>query len=150
MKKTTPLFEIKKSNLQQNFPQVQIKSSVDAYGLISQFYGDDIDVYESFFILLLNHSNKTIGYAKISQGGVAFTVIDNKIIAKYAIDALATGVIVAHNHPSGNLTPSKQDLQLTHKLRDGLDLLDIKLLDHLILTSGEGNTYKSFADEGYL
>lgn len=150
MKKTTPLFEIKKSNLQQNFPQVQIKSSVDAYKLISQFYGDDIDVYESFFILLLNISNKTIGYAKISQGGVSATVIDNKIIAKYAIDALAASVIVAHNHPSGNLTPSKNDLDLTTKLRDGLELLDIKLLDHLILTSNEDKKYASLADEGYM
>jgi DNA repair protein RadC len=150
MKKTTPLFEIKKANLQQNFPQVQIKSSADAYGIISQFYGDDIDVYESFFILLLNIANKTIGYAKISQGGVNFTVIDNKIIAKYAIDALATSVIVAHNHPSGNLTPSKNDLDLTTKLRNGLELLDIKLLDHLILTSGEDKKYASLADEGYM
>jgi DNA repair protein RadC len=150
MKKTTPLFEIKKANLQQNFPQVQIKSSADAYGIISQFYGDDIDVYESFFILLLNIANKTIGYAKISQGGVNFTVIDNKIIAKYAIDALATSVIVAHNHPSGNLTPSKNDLDLTTKLRNGLELLDIKLLDHLILTSGEDKKYASLADEGFM
>jgi DNA repair protein RadC len=150
MKKTTPLFEIKKSNLQQNFPQVQIKSSADAYGIISQFYGDDIDVYESFFILLLNIANKTIGYAKISQGGVNFTVIDNKIIAKYAIDALATSVIVAHNHPSGNLTPSKNDLDLTTKLRNGLELLDIKLLDHLILTSNEDKKYASLADEGFM
>jgi DNA repair protein RadC len=150
MKKTTPLFEIKKSNLQQNFPQVQIKSSAEAYGIISQFYSDDIDVYESFFILLLNIANKTIGYAKISQGGVNFTVIDNKIIAKYAIDALATSVIVAHNHPSGNLTPSKNDLDLTTKLRNGLELLDIKLLDHLILTSGEDKKYASLADEGYM
>jgi DNA repair protein RadC len=150
MKKTTPLFEIKKANLQQNFPQVQIKSSADAYGIISQFYGDDIDVYESFFILLLNIANKTIGYAKISQGGVNFTVIDNKIIAKYAIDALATSVIVAHNHPSGNLTPSKNDLDLTTKLRNGLELLDIKLLDHLILTSNEDKKYASLADEGFM
>lgn len=149
MKKTTPMFEIRKvANLQTEFPQVQIKTSKDAHNFISQFYGDDIEVYESFFILLLNFANKTIGYAKISQGGVSGTVIDGKIVAKYAVEALASGVILAHNHPSGNTQPSQADIDLTKKMREGLKNLDIQVLDHIILAA-EGN-YLSLADESYL
>lgn len=149
MKKTTPMFEIRKvANFQIEFPQVKITSSKDAHNFISQFYGDDIEVYESFFILLLNFANKTIGYAKISQGGVSGTVIDGKIVAKYAVEALASGVILAHNHPSGNTQPSQADIDLTKKMREGLKNLDIQVLDHIILAS-EGN-YLSLADENYL
>lgn len=149
MKKTTPMFEIRKvANFQTEFPQVQIKTSKDAHNFISQFYGDDIEVYESFFILLLNFANKTIGYAKISQGGVSGTVIDGKIVAKYAVEALASGVILAHNHPSGNTQPSQADIDLTKKMREGLKNLDIQVLDHIILAA-EGN-YLSLADESYL
>ena len=97
--------------------------------------------------MLLNRANKTIGYAKISQGGVSGTVVDVKLIAKYAVESLASGVILAHNHPSGNLTPSHQDIALTRKVKEALTLLDSQLLDHVIL-SADG--YKSFADEGIL
>lgn len=149
MKKTTPMFEIRKvANFQTEFPQVKITSSKDAHNFISQFYGDDIEVYESFFILLLNFANKTIGYAKISQGGVSGTVIDGKIVAKYAVEALASGVILAHNHPSGNTQPSQADIDLTKKMREGLKNLDIQVLDHIILCAEE--KYLSLADESYL
>ena len=149
MKKTTPMFEIRKvANFQTEFPQVQIKTSKDAHNFISQFYGDDIEVYESFFILLLNFANKTIGYAKISQGGMSGTVVDGKIVAKYAVEALASGVILAHNHPSGNTQPSQADIDLTKKMREGLKNLDIQVLDHIILCAEE--KYLSLADENYL
>ena len=149
MKKTTPMFEIRKvANFQTEFPQVQIKTSKDAYDFISQFYGDDIEAYESFFILLLNFANKTIGYAKISQGGISGTVVDGKIVAKYAVEALASGVILAHNHPSGNTQPSQADIDLTKKMREGLKNLDIQVLDHIILCAEE--KYLSLADEGHL
>jgi DNA repair protein RadC len=138
------LFELKK--IQTNFPSVKIRNSQEAADFIRQFYGDDIDVFESAFILLLNRHNKTIGYAKISQGGVAGTYVDNKIVAKYAVDSLASGVIFCHNHPSGNLEPSTDDINLTLKLKAGLDTLDIQLLDSIILTPGEG--YTSLADDG--
>ena len=114
---------------------------------IRQFYGNDLEIFESSFILLLNQSNYTIGYAKISQGGITGTVVDMRIIAKYAVEALATSIIVAHNHPSGNKTPSQQDLQFTTKLKQGLALLDIRLNDHIILTADD---YTSLADNGHL
>ncbi len=141
--KRTPLYTIKKNG--SALPTMQVKSSQDCYQYIRQFYGDDIEVWESFFILLLNRSNQTIGYAKISQGGVTGTVVDTKIIAKYAVDSLASGVILAHNHPSGNTNPSQADVEITKKTKNALTLFDVKVLDHIILTKDK---YYSFADEG--
>lgn len=143
--KTTPLFELKK--VQTEFPQIKIHSSKDSQEFIRSFYGDDIEIYESFFILLLDRANTTIGYAKISQGGITGTVVDIRIIAKYAVDSLASSIILAHNHPSGTLKPSEQDLMLTKKIVSGLKLLDIQVLDHVILTK---DSYYSFADNGTL
>jgi DNA repair protein RadC len=96
---------------------------------------------------MVDQSNHTIGYAKISQGGVAGTVVDPIIVAKYAIDSLSKGVILAHNHPSGNLTPSEADRTITNKIKAGLNLFDITVLDHIILTE---DSFTSFADEGFL
>lgn len=145
MTQTIPLFELKK--IQTNFHQGQIHSSKDSFEFIKQFYLDDIEVFESAFILLLNNANTTIGYAKISQGGITGTVVDPRLVAKYAVESLATGVILAHNHPSGNLKPSAADKQLTAKVKEGLKYLDIQLLDHIILTK---NSYYSFCEEGEL
>ena len=139
--------ELKAKKTPSSFEKVKIISSNDAFKVIKQFYFDDIDIFESFFILCLNRNNQTIAYAKISQGGVAGTVVDIKIIAKYAIDCLASGVILAHNHPSGNLKPSNEDLAITKRIKEGLKILDISVLDHLILTS---QGYLSFGDEGIL
>ena len=139
--------ELKAKKTPSNFEKVKIVSSKDAFKVIKQFYFDDIDIFESFFILCLNRNNQTIAYAKISQGGVNGTVVDIKLIAKYAIDCLASGVILAHNHPSGNLKPSNEDLAITKRIKEGLKILDISVLDHLILTS---QGYLSFGDEGIL
>ncbi len=136
------LFELKK--IQSDFPTERITTSNEAQQFIRQFYGDDIEVFESAFILLLNRQNKTIGYAKISQGGIAGTYIDLKIVAKYAVDSLASGVILCHNHPSGNPNPSAEDVSLSKKLKKGLKLLDINLLDSIILTPT--SAYTSLAD----
>jgi DNA repair protein RadC len=135
-----------KSN-QSDFPKKKIASSNDANEFIRQFYSDDIDIFESCFVLLLNQANFTIGYAKISQGGITGTFVDLQLVAKYAIESLAKAVVLAHNHPSGNLAPSSQDLDITKKIRDGLDLFNITLLDHIILTSDH---YTSLGDEGLL
>lgn len=132
---------------ESNFIQTKIHSSKDAYDVIRQFYFDDIDIYESFFILLVNRGNKTIAYAKIGQGGIAGVFVYVKIIAKYAVDCLASGVILAHNHPSGNLVPSQDDKNLTEKAKKALALLDVQVLDHLIITKDE---YYSFSDNNIL
>lgn len=128
----TPLFTLKK--LDTSFPSVKITNSQTSADFIRQFYFEDINVFESFFLLTLNAQNITTGYAKISQGGVSATMVDVKIVAKYAVENLATSVILSHNHPSGNLQPSDHDIQLTKKIKEGLQLLDIRVLDHIILT----------------
>lgn len=130
-----------------DFERVTIKSSADAAKYISNFYGDDLHIYESVFILLLNRQNHTIGYAKISQGGVSGTVVDIRIILKYAIETLSCGVILAHNHPSGQLIASPQDIQLTKKLKEAMQWMDISLLDSLIITA---DNHYSMADEGII
>lgn len=103
--------------------------------------------HESFWVILLNRANRVVRQYQVSKGGIAGTVADPKLIFKNALDALASGIIVAHNHPSGNLNPSQADIDLTQKLKDAGKLLDIQLLDHLIIS---GQRYFSFADEGIL
>jgi len=143
--KTLEMISLKKDPT--NFERIKINSSNDSANYIRQFYGDDLEIFESFFILLLNRQNKTIGYAKISQGGVAGTVVDAKIIIKYIVDTLASSVILCHNHPSGNLTPSTQDLEITKKLSHAAKLVDSQVIDHIILTP---DSYYSFADNGII
>jgi DNA repair protein RadC len=96
---------------------------------------------------MLDQSNHTIGFAKISQGGVSATVVDTRIVAKFAIDSLASGIILAHNHPSGNLKPSGADEKITDKIKSGLAYFDIQVLDHIIVTE---DGYTSFSDSGRL
>ncbi len=103
--------------------------------------------HEEFWIILLNRANRVIKKCQISQGGVAGTVADPKIIFKLAIAELASGLILAHNHPSGNLSASQADRELTKKIMAAGQLLEIQVLDHLILG---GQKYFSFADEGIL
>jgi DNA repair protein RadC len=136
-----PFIELR--SVQSDFPKVKISESFQAAQFIRQFYSGDIDIFESSFILLLNRQNLTIGFAKLSQGGINSTIIDPRIVAHYAVKALATSVILCHNHPSGNLKPSEADLMLTKKVYAGLELLDIALLDHIILTSTQ---FYSLAD----
>ena len=96
---------------------------------------------------MLDNSNSSVGYAKISQGGITGTVVDLRIIAKYAVESLCTSVIIAHNHPSGKTTPSEADKTVTNKIKSALATLDINLMDHIILTETE---HFSFADNGLI
>jgi DNA repair protein RadC len=99
--------------------------------------------HEVFAVLFLNNANKVNGYKIMSKGGIAGTVVDARLILKEALDHNATGIILSHNHPSGNLKPSRQDIELTHKIKVAASYFDIKVLDHIIV-SDEG--YYSFAD----
>ncbi|MEO6882513.1 MAG: DNA repair protein RadC [Bacteroidia bacterium] len=120
----------------------KITSSKDVYDYFSHL--SDLP-NEEFWILLLNRSNKIIGKQNISKGGIAGTVVDAKIIFKHAIDQLAESIILCHNHPSGNLQPSKEDIFITKKISDAGKLVDVKVLDHIIVAE---TGYYSFADEG--
>lgn len=127
----------------------RIITSGDVNKFARQFYSDDIGIYESFFIIITNRANVPIAWMKISQGGISGTIVDIKLIARYAIEHLGSSVILVHNHPSGYLIPSDADKNITKKVKSGLETLDIKLLDHIILSS-EDDKYFSFADEEIL
>lgn len=123
----------------------KISQSKDVFELFQPIIGDL--PHEEFWILLLNRSNKIIDRFKMSQGGLTGTVIDVKIILKKAIEKLASSVILCHNHPSGNRNPSKADENITIKLKESAQLMDISVLDHIIVAD---NNYFSFADDGKL
>lgn len=121
----------------------KITTSKEAF---DQLKGDMMDLpHEEFWVLFLNRAHRVTKKKRVSEGGVAGTVADPKIIYKLALEELASGVVVAHNHPSGNLQPSQSDIDLTKKLKEAGRFLEIQLLDHLIIT---GHKYFSFADEG--
>lgn len=144
-KSLIPKFSIVKEKT--DFKKVQIKTSRESYDYMKEFYVGSMEIYESFFIILLNRANNTIGYAMISQGGITGTVVDPRIIAKFIADSLATGLIMGHNHPSGNKFPSEQDKSITAKIKSMASYFDTSVLDHIILTEDD---YYSFADEGML
>ncbi|MDD3404966.1 MAG: JAB domain-containing protein [Paludibacteraceae bacterium] len=146
-KMTKKSVEFSLTSKQSDMEVAVVNSSKSAYDYVKKFYFADIDIYESVFILLLNQSSKTVGFAKISQGGVCSTTVDVKIVCKYVVDSLCTGAIIVHNHPSGGTEPSKEDDCLTEKLCNALKLLDSKLLDHIIISS---SGYYSYADNGKL
>lgn len=125
-----------------------IKCSKDAADLLINGWNEGtLDLQESFKVLLLNRSNHVLGCLSISAGGVTATIADPRLIFAAALKANACSIILSHNHPSGSLRPSSADCELTEKFKLAGQLLDIKILDHLIITS-EG--YISFADEGLL
>jgi DNA repair protein RadC len=130
----------------EEVPEIlQIKCSKDVFDLLSPLLSDL--PHEEFWILFLNRSNKVLNRMKLSQGGISGTVTDVRIVMKKAIEYLASGIIVCHNHPSGNLTPSESDTKITQKIKEAGNLMDIQLLDHLIISDKE---YYSFADNGVL
>jgi DNA repair protein RadC len=126
----------------------QVTGSQDVYQILLANWSEQIGFIEEFYILLLDRSNRVMGHYKVSQGGLAGTVVDPKVVFSAALKARASSLILAHNHPSGNLKPSQADTDLTNKIKQGGELLDIAILDHLIL-SPEGG-YFSFADEGLM
>ena len=127
----------------------QIKNADSAFEYLSTAYDEStIGLYEEFMVLLLNRANRVMGCLKLSKGGLTGTVVDLRILYGTALKAMASSIIVAHNHPSNNLVPSQEDRDLTRKIKDAGKLLDIQLLDHLIL--GTDDNYISFANEGWL
>jgi DNA repair protein RadC len=125
--------------------QVKITDSKDVFNHMAI---DIMDLqYEEFWVVYLNRGNHIIDKTRISMGGVSGTVIDVRIILKQAIEKLASSVVLVHNHPSGNLTPSQADIDITRKMVSAANLLDIKVLDHVIIAN---RNFMSFADDGLL
>jgi DNA repair protein RadC len=140
--KITCSMKVKQSEL---FP---VSSSKDCYKYLQNCYEPETISYkEYFYVLFLNRANKVTGYAKIGEGGITGTVADPRIVLQMALMAGAASLVLCHNHPSGNLKPSRQDEELTQKIKCAANYLDIKVLDHVIITE---DAYYSFADEGIL
>lgn len=125
----------------------KVSSSQEADAILRSFIGPDMDVREVFYVLYLNRLNSVVAAYKVGVGGVAGCVVDVKLVMFGAISHLATGIILCHNHPSGNLKPSQADIDLTKRVREAAKLMDIMVLDHLILTS---ESHYSFANEGLI
>ena len=126
----------------------KVNSSQEAYELFKQYWDESITHVESMKVMLLNRASRVLGIADLSTSGTNGCLLDLKVVFQYAIKANASSIILAHNHPSGNLNPSEADLSITKKLNDAAKLLDISLLDHLILTPED--RFYSLADEGHL
>ncbi|MCL4149778.1 UNVERIFIED_CONTAM: hypothetical protein GTU68_018312 [Idotea baltica] len=123
----------------------KISSSRDAFNLLHSTMGEL--PHEEFWIVYLNNANSVLQLSQLSKGGLTGTLVDVRIVMKQALELGAVALILAHNHPSGTLKPSAADKQITQKLKLGAEALDIKVLDHLIITQKD---YFSFADEGVL
>lgn len=134
--------KLKKSEL------LQIASAQDAYNIFKKiFNADTFDWCEEFIILCLNNSNKVVGFYKLSSGGMTGTIVDVRMIFTTALKSLATSIILAHNHPSGKLIPSEADKTITKKIIEAGQVLDIKILDHLIIND---ESFFSFSNEGLI
>ena len=130
----------------QEVPEkIQIRESKDIYKVL-QPYLSDLQT-EEFWAVFLNQNNRIVGKARLSAGGINQSVVDVRILFKTALEHLSTAITIAHNHPSGNLKPSQEDLRITKQIADAGKILNIQLLDHLIISQ---NAYFSFADENLL
>ena len=127
--------------------RAKITSSTCAAEIVREAIAECIDYNEFFYIILLNNANDVLGISKISEGTPTGTMVDGKMIFQRALLAHASALIFVHNHPSGKLIPSEADKKLTRKMQDASKLLDIKILDHIIITK---ESYFSFADEGII
>ncbi len=123
--------------------QVALKNSAVIFDIMQPILGDS--PHEEFWVLYLNNSLKLIEKQQISSGGLTRTVIDTRIILKHAINNLAMGMVLVHNHPSGNINPSTEDITMTERIKQASQILDIQVLDHIIIAN---NKFYSFADNG--
>ncbi len=135
----------KRRRLEKALELKKITSSKSVYELMQPLLGDL--EHEEFWVLFLNNANVVLSKQCLSKGGLTGTLVDTRLVFKPALSHLATGIILCHNHPSGTLKPSDSDKQLTQKITQAGLSLDIKVLDHLIITE---KAYFSFADEGLL
>jgi len=122
---------------------VKVTSSKKVFEMMQPIIGEL--THEEFWVLFLNNSNKIISKSQLSKGGITGTIVDARLVFKLALENGATGLILCHNHPSGNLQPSEADKEITKKLKLAGESLDVKVLDHLIITESK---YYSFVDEG--
>lgn len=140
--------EISVSYKSGNANKIKINNSKDSYELLKSCWSlNTIELQEEFKVLLLNKNHQVLGIYPLSKGGVSGTIVDAKLVFSVAIKCNASSIVIAHNHPSGNLRPSEADLRLTKKLKEAGSYLDVLLLDHIIITK---DNYHSFADNSQI
>ncbi|WP_167606498.1 JAB domain-containing protein [Maribellus sediminis] len=139
--------EVKYSTSIKPSERVKITGSKDAADAFRTVWRQPLELKECFYAMFLNRGNKVLGTLLISEGGIAGTVVDVRSIFSAALKANTCSIILAHNHPSGNGSPSDADLRITTKIKNAGELLDIQVLDHIILLP---DGYTSFADDGHL
>lgn len=138
--------EIKVSYSTRNSHKEKITSGENAYCVFLRSWSKNtIELQEEFKVMMLNNSNEVLGIYSMSKGGITGTVVDVRLIFAVALKCNATCIILAHNHPSGKLKPSDNDITITKKIKLGSEILDIKLLDHLIITK---TGFYSFQENG--
>ena len=125
--------------------RVRISSSADAYRVLQEIYTDCMQHHEECWIMYLNRANKLLGITNLSKGGIHGTVVDVRIIIQTALLSHASGIILSHNHPSGEKRMSGEDIAFTKRVKNACDMLDIDLIDHIILSD---SGYTSYSDEG--
>lgn len=146
MKRKLPQIQIK-YKVEDN-DSITVRTSNDAYKTLLELYNPDtINYTESVIVLFLNRRNATIGWYQLSSGCTHCALIDKKVLFAVALKCGASGIIVSHNHPSGNLQPSTEDKNITEAIKAASNIIDIPLLDHLIISE---KGYYSFSDEGYI
>src|ERR1019366_3723570 len=127
-----------------------IKSPFDAYIVLREFFSDDtIQLNEKFMVMYLNKANRVLGVYPVSVGGITSAIVDLRLILSIALTTLAVSIVLCHNHPSGSLKPSQNDIDVTHKIKEAAKYMDIYVQDHIIVTF-EAGKYFSFADDGLI
>ena len=126
----------------------KIATSFDAVQIIRKFWNEEtIEMQEEVKVILLNNSNCVLGIYNLSKGGITSSLVDIRLVLSVALKCLAQGIILVHNHPSGNLKPSSADLDIVKKLKESCKIMDINLFDSIIITK---ESYMSFADDGLI
>lgn len=144
----SPMPEISIKYKTGHLKKALITCSQHLYDVFKEMYDQDtVEIIESMIVLFLNNGNKTIGWTRHSSGGTCHTIVDVRMIMTEALLCGATTIAISHNHPSGQLFPSKEDERITQKLKAACDFMQMRLLDHIIVP-GDLNGYYSFCDEG--
>ncbi|MGL6128165.1 JAB domain-containing protein [Chryseobacterium artocarpi] len=140
--------EIQVSYKPNKIVNTKITTSFDAVQIIRKFWNEEtIEMQEEVKVILLNNSNCVLGIYNLSKGGITSSLVDVRLVLSVTLKCLAQGIILVHNHPSGNLKPSSADLTIVKKLKESCNLMDIALFDSIIITN---ESYMSFADDGLL
>jgi len=149
MKVNNQVAEIQVSYSTTGSEKIRVTSCLDAYDIfLASWSLQTIELHEEFKILMLNRANDVLGIYTLSKGGTSGTVVDTKLLFAVSLKCNASSIILCHNHPSGNLTPSEPDKKITDRVKNVAELLEIKMLDHIIITAHNG--YYSFSENGLL